>query len=88
MHARNGGIDREPAVPKTHHMTTEIDTADILAKVTARLREKFPECSAEEVEEVVKAELDRLNDCPVRDYLEVLTERSAKKRLKGVEQAA
>ncbi len=69
-------------------MTTEIDTAEILTKVTARLRDKFPECSAKDVEEAVKAELDQLNDCPVRDYLEVLTERGAKKRLKGVAQAA
>lgn len=69
-------------------MTTDIDTDEILTQVTARLREKFPECSAKEVEDAVKAELDQLNDRPVRDYLEVLTERAAKKRLKGVAQAA
>ena len=69
-------------------MTTDIDTDEILTQVTARLREKFPELSAQEVESAVKAELDQLNDRPVRDYLEVLTERAAKKRLKGVQQAA
>ncbi|HEY4224956.1 MAG TPA: hypothetical protein VGM70_04010 [Pseudolysinimonas sp.] len=69
-------------------MTTDIDTDEILTQVTARLREKFPEFSAEEVEAAVKAELDQLNDRPVRDYLEVLTERAAKRRLKGVAQAA
>jgi len=69
-------------------MTTDIDTDEILRQVSARLRDKFPELSAQEVETAVRAELDQLADRPVRDYLEVLTERAAKKRLKGVDQAA
>lgn len=69
-------------------MTTDIDSDEILTQVTTRLREKFPEVSAEEVEQAVRAELTELDDRPVRDYLEVLTERAAAKRLKGARQAA
>ncbi len=69
-------------------MTTDIDTDEIFTQVTARLREKFPECSASEVESAVRTELDQLADRPVRDYLEVLTERAAKKRLKSLARAA
>jgi hypothetical protein len=69
-------------------MTTDIDTDEIFTQVSARLREKFPELSAEQVESAVKIELDDLNGRPVRDYLEVLTERAAKKRLKSLVTAA
>ncbi|MFC5501126.1 three-helix bundle dimerization domain-containing protein [Lysinimonas soli] len=69
-------------------MTTDIDTDEIFRQVTARLRDKFPEVHPQEVESAVRGELDQLADRPVRDYLEVLTERAAAKRLKGVSQAA
>jgi hypothetical protein len=65
-------------------MTTDIDIDEIFTQVSARLREKFPNRSAREVELAVRAELDLLADRPVKDYLEVLTERAAKKRLKSV----
>ena len=37
---------------------------------------------ADEVDRVVRSELAELVDRPVQDYLSVLTERAAKKRLK------
>ena len=64
-------------------MTTDIDADEIFTQVSARLREKFPDRSADEVEAAVRAELDPLADRPVKDYLEVLTERAAKRRLKN-----
>lgn len=69
-------------------MTTDIDTDEIFTQVSSRLREKFPDRSASEVEETVRNELSQLADRPVKDYLEVLTERAAKKRLKNTVQAA
>ena len=69
-------------------MTTDIDIDEIFTQVSARLREKFPDRSASEVEAAVRAELDQLANRPVKDYLEVLTERAAKKRLKNAVPAA
>ncbi len=64
-------------------MAPDIDTDEIFVQVSARLREKFPDRDASEVNESVRAELDELADRPVTDYLEVLTERAAKMRLTG-----
>lgn len=69
-------------------MATNIDIDEIYAQVSARLRERFPEVPAGEVEAAVRAELDELAGRPVRDYIEVLAERGAKKRLRGLAQAA
>ena len=69
-------------------MTTDIDIDEIFTQVSARLREKFPNRSATEVEAAVRVELDQLANRPVKDYLEVLTERAAKKRLKSAVAAA
>ncbi|HEY4152761.1 MAG TPA: hypothetical protein VGM38_05520 [Pseudolysinimonas sp.] len=69
-------------------MTTDIDNDEIFTQVSERLRAKFPELDASEVDAAVRAELDQFADRPVRDYLEVLTERAAKKRLKSLQSAA
>lgn len=63
-------------------MTTEVNLDEIVSEVSTRLRGRFPDKPAEEVEAVVRAELDSLADRPVQDYLSVLTERAAKSRLK------
>ena len=63
-------------------MATDIDIDEIYAHVTARLREKFPESSPHHIDEAVRAELDEFAGRPVRDYIEVLTERGATKRLR------
>lgn len=70
-------------------MATNIDIDEIYTQVTSRLREKFPELAPSEIDSAVRAELDEFAGRPVRDYIEVLTERGAKKRLRaGVPQAA
>lgn len=63
-------------------MATDIDIDEIYAQVTRRLREKFPAAAPGEVEAAVRAELDEFAGRPVRDYIEVLTERGARKRLR------
>jgi hypothetical protein len=69
-------------------MATDIDIDEIHAQVTARLRAQFTDIPPEEVEAAVRAELDQYAESTVRDYLEVLTERGAKKRLRYPAQAA
>lgn len=63
-------------------MSTEIDPEEVVTQVTTKLRAKYPDLAAAEIERVVRAELAELADRPVQDYLSVLTERAAKKRLK------
>jgi len=65
-------------------MATDIDIDEIHLQVTSRLREKFPDLAPDQVEAAVRAELDEFAGRPVRDYIEVLTERGAKRRLREV----
>jgi hypothetical protein len=63
-------------------VAADVNLDEIASEVSARLRARFPDHSAEEVDATVRTELDALADRPVRDYLSVLTERAAKSRLK------
>ncbi|MCY1692824.1 three-helix bundle dimerization domain-containing protein [Curtobacterium sp. SL109] len=63
-------------------MTTELDADQVIRDATAAVRKKFSDRSEADVELVVREELGKLLDCPVQDYLLVLTERAAKKRSK------
>ncbi len=63
-------------------MTTEVKPEEVVSQVSERLRAKNPDVPAEEIDRIVRAELAELVDRPVQDYLAVLTERAAKKRLK------
>ncbi|MBF4462087.1 MULTISPECIES: three-helix bundle dimerization domain-containing protein [unclassified Rathayibacter] len=63
-------------------MATEVNLDEIVSEVSGRLRQRFPDRSAAEVESTVRTELDALAGRPVQDYLSVLTERAAKLRLK------
>ncbi|WBU38193.1 three-helix bundle dimerization domain-containing protein [Homoserinibacter sp. YIM 151385] len=63
-------------------MATEFDRDQVVAQVTANLEKKFPEADSAEVERIVAEEVDALAKQPVRDYVSVLSERAAKKRLK------
>ncbi|TBN55521.1 hypothetical protein EYE40_15090 [Glaciihabitans arcticus] len=64
-------------------MTTEFDQEEVVRQVTDRLREKDPSASPAEVERIVKEEVTELSTKPVTDYVSVLSERAAKKRLKA-----
>jgi hypothetical protein len=63
-------------------VTTDLENDEIIIQVVDRLADKNPELERDRIEAVVREELDKLAGRPVRDYLSVLTERAAKKRLK------
>ena len=63
-------------------MSTEIDPDEVIAQVTQRLADKYPDLDRAQIDTTVRAELAQLIDRPVQDYLSVLTERAAKKSLK------
>jgi len=55
---------------------------EVKAQVVANLATKNPEIPLIMIEELVDEEFAALAGRPVRDYLSVLTERAAKKRLR------
>jgi hypothetical protein len=63
-------------------VTTEVKPEEVVKQVTQSLRERFPDADEAEIDRVVRAELAELVGRPVQDYLAILTERAAKKRLK------
>jgi hypothetical protein len=63
-------------------VTTDIDNDEIKRQVVDKLVEKNPSLDRTDVATVVDEEFAALADRPVRDYLSILTERAAKKRLK------
>jgi len=63
-------------------MTTEINDDDVIHQVADRLSEKNEGIPREIIDKVVSEEFHELDGRPVRDYLSILTERAAKKRLK------
>ncbi|MFB2556357.1 three-helix bundle dimerization domain-containing protein [Herbiconiux liangxiaofengii] len=70
-------------------MAKDVTDEDTIQQVVERLQEKFPNTPKSEIEQAARAELDELAGRPVRDYLAILVERAAKKRLKksGAEKA-
>lgn len=69
-------------VAYTEVVTSEISDEETVRQVVDRLQEKFPQIPRSELEHVAQAEFQALAGRPVRDYLSILTERAAKKRLK------
>ncbi|WP_166870413.1 MULTISPECIES: hypothetical protein [unclassified Salinibacterium] len=63
-------------------MAKEVDDAETIRHVIETLEQKYPQVPREELEAVVNEEFGLLAGRPVRDYLEILTERAARKRLK------
>ena len=63
-------------------MTANIDDEETIRQIVERLEKKFPDVPRAEIEDVARAEFAALADRPVRDFLTILTERAAKKRLK------
>ncbi|MCZ9880580.1 CUE domain-containing protein [Arthrobacter sp. B2a2-09] len=61
-------------------MTRE-DEARALVAVINNLAERFPDMSRSDIETVVAEEHGNLNGGPIRDYVPLLVEHAAKKRL-------
>jgi hypothetical protein len=55
---------------------------DTLRQVVDRLQERYPDLPRGEIEAAARVEFDELVGRPVHDYLSILTERAARKRLK------
>ena len=66
----------------TRTVTTDMDDEEMISQVVEKLAAKNPEIPKDQVETTVREEFAGLAGRPVRDYLSVLTERAAKKRLK------
>jgi len=64
-------------------MTTEFDEAVVVAQVTERLVERFPDVDPAHVGDLVREEVSALAKRPVHDYVAVLGERAVKKKLKA-----
>ena len=69
-------------------MTTDMSDAEVMAQVAEKLSDKNADIPRAVIDEVVREEYQALAGRPVRDYLSVLTERAAKKRLKKLTKAA
>jgi len=69
-------------------MTTEMNDEDVMHQVVDRLVEKNEGVPREVIDEVVREEFTALAGRPVRDYLSILTERAAKKRLKKLSKSS
>lgn len=63
-------------------MTTDMTDDEVMAQVSDRLSEKNADVPRAVIDDVVREEYQALAGRPVRDYLSVLTERAARKRLK------
>lgn len=62
-------------------MAAEFDPELVVREVTANLQKKYPEKAPDEVERIVREQVDELKDRPVHDYVSVLAQRAAKKQL-------
>ena len=78
----NPAIDDYPSGHHTQVVTTEMDDEDTIRQVVDKLAEKYPEMPRNEIQPVVENEFNGLSGRPVRDYLSILTERAAKKRIR------
>lgn len=61
---------------------TELDETQAIDQVINRLAERFPSLEHDHIAEVVEEELRQLDGGRVRDFVPVLVEKGAKKRLK------
>jgi translation initiation factor 2 alpha subunit (eIF-2alpha) len=66
-------------------MTTEFDKEEVARQVAEKLQEKFPDTDAATVTKIVNEEVAALAERPVHDYVAVLSERAARKRLKKLD---
>ncbi len=83
--ARGREIDLAVQCEDTRIVTTDIDDEETIRQVVDRLEKKFPDLPRTQIEDVARAEFMALADRPVRDFLTILTERAAKKRLRKSE---
>jgi hypothetical protein len=67
--ARARGTQRDPS------------EAEAMSRVVHRLRQQFPELPAERIEQAVHGRYEQFDGRPIRDFLPILVERSARNDL-------
>ena len=65
-------------------MATDFDPQLIIDQVSEKLVEKYPKLKKSEIRKIVAEEVATLETRPVKDYVSVLSERAAKKRIKNL----
>jgi hypothetical protein len=60
----------------------DIDDEETIRQVADTLEAKYPGMGRNELEAIVREEFGAISGRPVRDYLSILTERAARKRIK------
>lgn len=66
----------------TLQVAKEASDEDTIQQVIERLQVKLPDTERADIERAVRADYQDFAGRPVKDYLAILVERSAKKRLK------
>jgi hypothetical protein len=61
--------------------------AESMSRVVTRLRQQFPELSADAVEQAVYGRYDEFDGRPIRDFVPILVERSARQDLSAGQRA-
>jgi hypothetical protein len=75
-------LTRTGIVRTLNGVSTDIDDEETVRQVVERLEKKFPDVPRDQIAAIAQTEFDALAGRPVRDFLTILTERAAKKRLK------
>jgi hypothetical protein len=60
----------------------ELSVDETIEQIVTRLQEKHPEYARADIEAAARSEYAELAARPVQDYMAILVERAAKKRLK------
>lgn len=60
-----------------------VDESKAIEEITDRLKERFPDMSRDAIVEAIGFAQSSFDDAKVRDFVPVLIEKEAKKRLKG-----
>jgi hypothetical protein len=70
-------------LPRRLHMAQRRaqDESDAIRHIVGRLSRQFPELPAEDVERAVYRKYESFTDSPIRDFVPVLVERAARRRL-------
>ena len=70
------------AVPNSLARTRKVSEADALNHIKARLRAEFPELDEQQIDRTVNDRYESFNNSPIRDFVAILVERSARDSLK------
>jgi hypothetical protein len=79
---RDGEFDGTFSAVNTQKVTKDIDDEETIQHVADALEAKYPGMARVELEAIVREEFGAIAGRPVRDYLSILTERAARKRIK------